>query len=119
MSTDQQSDRLEESEAALVLPETYTAEYLAEGAANIVYRIIAPASTPGESELEEYGDDTPPPTEYSPPSEDPFEGKQYISIHQVTTFCMHTSPQISIGHLPNIKPIAPSTHDVTLEPPAH
>lgn len=45
------------------LPDNVTLSYLAEGAANIVYRIHIPPGTPQPSVLEEYGDDEPQPTE--------------------------------------------------------
>ncbi len=46
-----------------VLPTGATFDYLDEGAANIVYRFHLRYPTPEPSELEEYGDGTPPPTE--------------------------------------------------------
>ncbi|PBP18794.1 inositol-pentakisphosphate 2-kinase [Diplocarpon rosae] len=48
------------------LPENTIIQYIAEGAANIVYRVIAaapPNADPQVSELEQYGEGTPPPTE--------------------------------------------------------
>jgi inositol-pentakisphosphate 2-kinase len=46
-----------------VLPLKTGISYLSEGAANIVYRISVPYSTPPPSEIDDYGDGTPPPTE--------------------------------------------------------
>ena len=46
-----------------VLPADATFSYLDEGAANIVYRIHVRYPTPETTELEEYGEGTPPPTE--------------------------------------------------------
>ena len=51
------------SEACPVFPEDAGISYLNEGAANIVYRISIRYPTPQPSQLEEYGDNTPPPTE--------------------------------------------------------
>jgi hypothetical protein len=51
------------SEACPVFPENAGISYLNEGAANIVYRISIRYPTPQPSQLEEYGDNTPPPTE--------------------------------------------------------
>ncbi|RDL37420.1 uncharacterized protein BP5553_04853 [Venustampulla echinocandica] len=45
------------------IPENTGISYLAEGGANIVYRISVPDPSPPPSVIEEYGDDTPPPTE--------------------------------------------------------
>jgi hypothetical protein len=50
-----------------VLPLRTGISYLGEGAANIVYRISVPYPTPASSEIDEYGDDTPPPTEIEEP----------------------------------------------------
>ncbi|EPE31692.1 hypothetical protein GLAREA_12448 [Glarea lozoyensis ATCC 20868] len=46
-----------------VLPVSTEISYLSEGAANIVYRISVPLSTPPPSEIEEFRDGTPPPSE--------------------------------------------------------
>lgn len=49
-----------------VLPANAELTYLGEGAANIVYRISIPQPQPGTprpTELEEYGEGTPPPSE--------------------------------------------------------
>ncbi|KAK0101254.1 Inositol-pentakisphosphate 2-kinase [Cadophora gregata] len=49
-----------------ILPENAELQYLGEGAANIVYRISIPQpqpSTPPPTELDEYGEGTPPPSE--------------------------------------------------------
>jgi len=46
-----------------VLPEDTGISYLAEGAANIVYRICIRYPTPEPSLLDTYGDGTPPPSE--------------------------------------------------------
>ncbi|KAI9800036.1 MAG: Inositol-pentakisphosphate 2-kinase [Piccolia ochrophora] len=58
-----------------ILPSDVSLTYLAEGAANIVYRIsFPPSSPPISSDLgldEERGTDTPPPTEISPARHDP------------------------------------------------
>jgi len=45
-------------------PEDTNFRYLAEGAANIVYRFSILSSTPPPSSIEEYGDDEPMPTEF-------------------------------------------------------
>lgn len=45
------------------LPEHSGVSYLAEGAANVVYRLSIRYPTPDPSILEEYGDGTPPPAE--------------------------------------------------------
>jgi inositol-pentakisphosphate 2-kinase len=45
------------------IPEGTQFSYLNEGAANIVYRIQLRHLTPPPSQLEEYGDGTPPPAE--------------------------------------------------------
>ena len=53
--------------------------YLAEGAANVVYRILSLSTDPSTSadlNFESYGPNTPPPTEIEPPQMDPrLEGK--------------------------------------------
>ena len=60
-------------------PEETGFHYLAEGAANIVYRISIHPRTPEPSILEEYGDGTPPPSIIDdnpvPLWERPYEGK--------------------------------------------
>ncbi|KAH8805545.1 inositol-pentakisphosphate 2-kinase [Xylogone sp. PMI_703] len=48
-------------EDAVLLPAGTKAQYLAEGAANIVFRIYLPPGTPGETVVETYDDVTPPP----------------------------------------------------------
>lgn len=48
---------------APVLPTGCQFTYLDEGAANVVYQIAFPHSTPPPSLLEDYGGGTPPPTE--------------------------------------------------------
>jgi inositol-pentakisphosphate 2-kinase len=60
----------------LELPAGVQLLYLAEGGANIVYRMLLPPVDLTSSEVEHYGNGTPPPTEiedYDPA--DPFEGK--------------------------------------------
>ncbi len=47
--------------------------YLAEGAANIVYRFDIRRNTPPPSQLEEYGDGTPPPTEIESEFDEKFD----------------------------------------------
>ncbi|RFU31099.1 hypothetical protein B7463_g5262, partial [Scytalidium lignicola] len=47
----------------VILPAGTAAKYLAEGAANIVFRISLPPSTPEETIVETYDDVTPPPSE--------------------------------------------------------
>jgi inositol-pentakisphosphate 2-kinase len=49
-----------------ILPNDAVAKYLAEGAANIVYRLCVPPGTPLQCSLEIYGDGTPPPSEIDP-----------------------------------------------------
>jgi hypothetical protein len=60
-------------------PEDTGFEYLAEGAANIVYRIFIHPRTPEPSVLEGYGDGTPPPSTIDdnpvPLWERPYEGR--------------------------------------------
>lgn len=46
-----------------ILPINTAITYWGEGAANIVYRISVPFPTPPPSQVEEYGEGTPPPTE--------------------------------------------------------
>lgn len=46
-----------------ILPIKTTVTYLGEGAANIVYRISVPYPTPPPSQVEEYGEGTPPPSD--------------------------------------------------------
>jgi hypothetical protein len=46
-----------------VLPDDIGTSYLAEGAANIVYKISIRPGTPQESLLDSYGEGTPPPEE--------------------------------------------------------
>ncbi|CZT49449.1 uncharacterized protein RSE6_10300 [Rhynchosporium secalis] len=60
------------------LPSNARLEYLGEGAANIVYRISisrspVQASTPPFTEIEEYGEGTPPPSEI-----EPYEGEENV-----------------------------------------
>ncbi|TVY32354.1 Inositol-pentakisphosphate 2-kinase, partial [Lachnellula occidentalis] len=52
------------------LPSNTELTYLAEGAANIVYRISIQPRTPKPSLLEQYGPGTPPPTDIEPEAED-------------------------------------------------
>ena len=60
-------------------PEETGFHYLAEGGANIVYRISIPTPTPEPSVVEEYGDGTPPPSIIddipTPLQERPYESK--------------------------------------------
>ncbi|CAG8976767.1 hypothetical protein HYALB_00008425 [Hymenoscyphus albidus] len=53
------------------LPSKAALVYLGEGAANVVYRISVPYPTPPPSQVEEYGEGTPPPTDIE--IEDPDE----------------------------------------------
>lgn len=63
-------------------PEETSFSYLAEGAANIVYRFSIHPRTPEPSLIEEYGEGTPPPSiiDDSPASfwERPYEGKSSL-----------------------------------------
>ena len=57
-------DSVEDIGPTPTLPPNTIVSYLAEGAANIVYRIsVSRDPTPEPSLLDEYGDGTPPPTE--------------------------------------------------------
>ncbi|CRG83152.1 Inositol-pentakisphosphate 2-kinase [Talaromyces islandicus] len=60
------------SDYGLDLPKDTQLQYLAEGGANVVYRITPPPSEVPPSEIEYYGDNTPPPAEI----EDSFQFQQ-------------------------------------------
>lgn len=84
--------------------------YLAEGAANIVYRIRSPSldpSTSADLNFESYGPNTPPPTEIEPLYMDPrLEGK-LVRLRKKTAFA--TPVAESQNHFENtIKPLFPS-----------
>lgn len=65
-----------------VLPTSANLEYLAEGAANVVYRISISTPSPGPSELDQYGDGTPPPTEIDT------EDVSYVSMSPFESKCL-------------------------------
>ncbi|TVY30740.1 Inositol-pentakisphosphate 2-kinase, partial [Lachnellula hyalina] len=62
-----------------ILPHSTELTYLAEGAANIVYRISIQPLTPESSLLEQYGPGTPPPTDIEPGDEDEDE-VEYLNV---------------------------------------
>lgn len=71
-----------------VIPLNAELVYMAEGAANIVYRIHFPHSTPEPTDLNEYGSGTPPPTDIEPENNlSAFDGES----------CHVTHPKFSVS----------------------
>lgn len=68
------------------VPSNADISYLAEGGANIVYRISIPDPSPPPSITEEYGDGTPPPTEIEDADE------KHASIAALSVFDSKDSP---------------------------
>lgn len=58
--------------------------YLAEGAANIVYRFEIRHPTPPPSQLEEYGEGTPPPTEIESDFDEKGDGFECSGVFEST-----------------------------------
>ena len=81
--------------------------YLAEGAANVVYRILRPSPDPGTSadlKFESYGPNTPPPTEIAPLQMDPHLEGKLVRLRKNTSSTTPVSEsqnhfQSSIKHL--------------------
>lgn len=82
----------------LILPAGTMARYLAEGAANIVFRISLPPGTPEETVLETYDDTTPPPSEIesTPRWQQAFESKRYSTLKFYLFLFLHTICSFSI-----------------------
>lgn len=80
-----------------VLPEDAKLVFVAEGAANIVYKIILPPGTPQESLLDDYEDGTPQPTEIDPSAlwREPFQSKLTVGIPVVLPLLSLSSHHLS------------------------
>lgn len=96
-----------------VLPANCSLEYLNEGAANIVYRVIIQQSTPPSSVIDEYGDDTPPPTEIEPVEDsvdlEIFKRRAFILLHGI--LCLLSSlTYVSTDKLLRLRKNLPTTH---------
>ena len=63
--------------------------YLAEGAANIVYRFETRHPTPPPSQLEEYGEGTPPPTEIESDFDEKGDEFECSGVFESTVFRIH------------------------------
>ena len=63
--------------------------YLAEGAANIVYRFEIRHPTPTPSRLEEYGEGTPPPTEIESDFDEKCDGFEGPGVFE-STLSLHS-----------------------------
>lgn len=60
------------------LPFGAVVDYLAEGAANIVYKLEFRPASPQPTVINEYGEGTPPPTEIEDVDDNHFESKSFI-----------------------------------------
>jgi hypothetical protein len=78
------------------IPECTILSYLNEGAANIVYRIQVRHSTPPPSQLEEYGEGTPPPTEIETEIDEKYD--ELERLHVFDGMCPFHSCSSSFNH---------------------
>jgi inositol-pentakisphosphate 2-kinase len=69
------------SERYIAIPADAEFQYVAEGAANIVYRILLRPRTPPGSVLDEFGDGTPPPSSIEPDID--LESNEFDSKHLI------------------------------------
>lgn len=74
------------------LPQNTELTYLAEGAANIVYRISIRPLTPEPTLLEQYGTGTPPPTEIEPEDEIEYLNEQPLFNCKSRHVTLHLQP---------------------------
>jgi inositol-pentakisphosphate 2-kinase len=79
--------------------------YLAEGAANIVYRLEIRHPTPPPSQLEDYGEGTPPPTEIESDFDEKCDGFEYLGVFESTLFRIYVLHPSDTELLPLFSPV--------------
>jgi inositol-pentakisphosphate 2-kinase len=85
--------------------------YLAEGAANIVYRFEIRHPTPPPSQLEEYGEGTPPPTEIESDFDEKGDGFECAGVFESTVVSHSYSSPFSYRALPLFSPVLVTLRD--------